>query len=167
MHPNLKIMPQTLLLFLFFSLSCYGQSFSKSVIGSAGDTVITEYYTICYTVGEAIVGTFTANDRTYQLAVGYHDSLDLSALSPLNIDSPELQLQIQVFPNPVSESIFITHPTEQFFDVMITDISGKQILKTTHQKQQPLNVQALASGTYLITVTTKDSKQTNTYKIIK
>jgi hypothetical protein len=51
--------------------------------------------------------------------------------------------------------------------VAITDISGKQILQTQHQKQQPLSVQTLTIGTYLISVTTKDSKQTNTYKIIK
>ena len=63
--------------------------------------------------------------------------------------------------------IYITHPTEQFFEVRITDVSGKQILQTAHPKQQPLNVQTLTTGTYFITVTTKDSKQTNTYKIIK
>jgi hypothetical protein len=63
--------------------------------------------------------------------------------------------------------IYITHPTEQFFNVSITDVSGKQILQTAHQKEQPLSVQILTTGTYFITVTTKDSKQTNTYKIIK
>ena len=67
----------------------------------------------------------------------------------------------------MTEAIFITHPTEQLFEVRITDISGKQMLQTTHQKQQPLSVQTLTTGTYFVTVTTKESKQTNTYKIIK
>ena len=88
-------------------------------------------------------------------------------LSTLNTEAPELQLQVKVYPNPVTEAIFITHPTEQFFEVRITDVSGKQILQTTHQRQQALSVQTLTTGTYFITVTTKDSKQTNTYKIIK
>ena len=74
---------------------------------------------------------------------------------------------MKVFPNPVTELLYISHPTEQFFDVAITDISGKQILQTTHQKQLPLSVQNFTSGTYFVIVTTKDSKQTNTYKIIK
>ena len=78
-----------------------------------------------------------------------------------------MQLQVKVYPNPVTEAIFITHPTEQFFEVRITDISGKQILQTGHQKEQPLSVQTLTTGTYFVTVTTRDSKQTNTYKIIK
>jgi hypothetical protein len=106
----------------------------------------------------------TDEDGSYQLGNGYYPSLDLSTL---NTESPELQLQVKVYPNPVAEAIFITHPTEEFFEVAITDISGKQILQTQHQKQQPLSVQTLTIGTYLISVTTKDSKQTNTYKIIK
>ena len=40
-------------------------------------------------------------------------------------------------------------------------------IQTRYQKQQPLSVQTLTAGTYFITVTTKDSKQTNRYKIIK
>jgi hypothetical protein len=76
-------------------------------------------------------------------------------------------LQVKIYPNPVAEAIFITHPTEQFFEVRITDVSGKQILQTGNQKEQPLSVQTLTTGTYFVTVTTRDSKQTNTYKIIK
>ena len=53
---------------------------------------------------------------------------------------------VKVFPNPTTEAIFITHATEQFFEVRITDVSGKQILQTPHQKQQPLNVQSLTSS---------------------
>ena len=106
----------------------------------------------------------TDEDGSVQLGNGYYPSLDLSTL---NTETPELQLQVKVYPNPVTEAIFITHPTEQFFEVNITDINGKQILQTQYQKQQPLSVQTLTTGTYFITVTTKELKQTNTYKIIK
>jgi len=106
----------------------------------------------------------TSENSNIQLGNGYYPSLNLSTL---NTESPELQLQVKVFPNPTKEVIYITHPTEQFFEVRISDVSGKQILQITHQKQQPLSVQTLSTGTYLVTVTTKDSKQTNTYKIIK
>ena len=106
----------------------------------------------------------TSEDGTIQLGNGYYPSLNLSTL---NTESPELQLQVKVFPNPTKEVIYITHPTEQFFEVRISDVSGKQVLQIAHQKQQPLSIQTLSTGTYLVTVTTKDSKQTNTYKIIK
>ena len=154
-----------ILAFLLLGFSAYAQpTISKQVIGPSGATFENGNNKLSYTAGELAVGAMTSEDGSIQLGNGYYPSLDLSTL---NTESPELQLQVKVYPNPVTEAIYITHPTEQFFDVRITDISGKQILQTAHQKQQPLNVQGLTTGTYFITVTTKESKQTNTYKIIK
>ena len=152
------------LAFLLLSLSSYSQSISKQVIGPGGQTFENGNNKLSYTVGEVAVGAMTDEDGTYQLGNGYYPSLDLSTL---NTETPELQLQVKVFPNPATEVIYVNHPTEQFFEVAITDVSGKQILQTLHQKEQPLNIQTLTTGTYFITVTTKESKQTNTYKIIK
>ena len=149
---------------LLVSLSGFSQTISKQVIGPAGATYENGTNKLSYTAGEVVVGAMTDEDGSVQLGNGYYPSLDLSTL---NTESPELQLQVKVYPNPVAEAIFITHPTEQFFEVRITDISGKLIRQTAHQKEQPLDVQTLTTGTYFITVTTKESKQTNTYKIIK
>jgi len=154
-----------ILAFLLLGFSSYSQpTISKQVIGPGGATFENGNNKLSYTAGEVVVGAMTDEDGSVQLGNGYYPSLDLSTLSS---ETPELKLQVKVYPNPVTEAIYITHPTEQFFEVRITDISGKQILQTQHQKQQPLSVQTLTTGTYLITVTTKDSKQTNTYKIIK
>ena len=163
MKTNL-IMRYFTLAILLVSLTGFTQTISKQVIGPAGATYENGNNKLSYTAGEVLVGAMTSEDGSIQLGNGYYPSLDLSTL---NTQSPELKLQVKVYPNPTTESIFITHPTEQFFEVAITDVSGKQILQTAHQRQQPLNVQSLTSGTYLVTVTTKDSKQTNTYKIIK
>ena len=156
------------LAFLIVSLSGFSQAISKQVIGPGGGVFENDTHKLSYTTGEVVVGAMTSDDGSIQLGNGYYPSLDLSTL---NTETPELQLQVKVFPNPTKEVIYITHPTEQFFEVRITDVSGKQILQTAHQKQQPLSVQTLTTGTYFITVTTKDSKkdskQTNTYKIIK
>jgi hypothetical protein len=151
--------------FLLLGFYSFAQpTISKQVIGPGGQTFENGNNKLSYTVGEVAVGAMTDEDGSYQLGNGYYPSLNLSTL---NTETPELRLQVKVFPNPTKEVIYITHPTEQFFDVRITDISGKQILQTAHQKQQPLNVQTLSTGTYFITVTTKESKQSNTYKIIK
>ena len=150
--------------FLFVGCLGFSQSISKQVIGPGGQTFENGTYKLSYTTGEVAVGAMTSENGNIQLGNGYYPSLDLSTL---NTETPELQLQVKVFPNPTNEVIYITHPTESFFEVRITDVSGKQILQTQHQKQQPLSVQTLTTGTYFISVTTKDSKQTNTYKIIK
>ena len=150
--------------FLILGLSGYGQSISKQVIGPAGATYENGTNKLSYTAGEVVVGAMTDEDGNIQLGNGYYPSLNLSTLST---ETPELQLKVKVFPNPTKEVIYITHPIEQLFEVRITDISGKQVLQTAHQKQQPLSLQTLTTGTYFVRVTTKDSKQTNTYKIIK
>jgi hypothetical protein len=152
------------LAFLMLGLSIQSQTISKQVIGPSGATFENGNNKLSYTAGEVVIGPMADEDGSYQLGNGYYPSLDLSTL---NTESPELQLKVKVYPNPVAEAIFITHPTEEFFEVAITDVSGKQILQTKQQKQQPLSVQTLTTGTYFITVTIKESKQTNTYKIIK
>ena len=154
-----------ILAFLLLGLSSYAQdTISKQVIGPGGQTFENGNNKLSYSVGEAVVGAMTDDEGRLQLGNGYYPSLNLSTLIT---EMPELQLQVKVYPNPTKEVIYITHPTEQFFEVRITDISGKQILQTANQKQQPLSVQTLTTGTYFITVTTKESKQTNTYKILK
>ena len=154
-----------ILAFLLLGFSSYSQpTISKQVIGPSGATFENGNNKLSYTAGEVVVGAMTDEDGSVQLGNGYYPSLDLSTL---NTESPELQLKVKVYPNPTKEAIYITHPTEQSFEVRITDISGKQMLETAHQKQQPLSVQTLTTGTYFVTVTTKQSKQTNSYKIIK
>ncbi len=111
---------------LLVSLSGFSQTISKQVIGPAGATYENGTNKLSYTAGEVLVGAMTSEDGSIQLGNGYYPSLDLSTL---NTESPELQLQVKVYPNPVTEAIYITHPTEQFFEVAITDISGKQIYK--------------------------------------
>jgi len=153
-----------ILAILLLSLKGFSQTISKQVISPSGATFENGNNKLSYTSGELAVGAMTSEDGSMQLGNGYYPSLNLSTL---NIETLELQFKVKVFPNPTKELIYITHPTEQFFEVSITDISGKQTLQTAHQKQQPLSIQTLTTGTYFVTVTTKDSKQTNTYKIIK
>ena len=152
---------RSILLFVLLTngILAFSQTISKQVIGPGGQTFENGNNKLSYSVGEVAVGAMTDEDGSYQLGNGYYPSLNLSTLTT---ETPELQLQVKVFPNPTKEVIYITHPTEQFFEVRITDVSGKQILQTAHQKQQPLSVQTLTTGTYFITVTTKQSKQTNT-----
>lgn len=105
----------------------------------------------------------TSEDGSIQLGNGYYPSMDLEALS---LQTPNTNLVVKAFPNPVTEALYISHPTAVLFEVL-TDISGKLLFKTTHQKDQPLSMQGYAPGTYLIAVSTQKSNQINTYKIIK
>ena len=110
----------------------HSQSISKQIIGTAGGALENNENKLSYTAGEVLVGAMTDEDGAFQLGNGYYPSLNLSVL---NTETPELQLKVKVFPNPTTELIYITHPTEQFFEVRITDVNGKQILQKEHIKE--------------------------------
>ena len=152
-----------ILVFLLMSLSGFSQTVSKQVISPLGGTAFSDTHKLSYTTGEVVVGAMTSEDGSIQLGNGYYPSLDLSTL---NTESAELQLQVKVFPNPTTETIFITHPISNSFKVFISDLTGKVLLKKEVGKQEPINIERYPTGTYLINVTTED-KKTNSYKIIK
>ena len=152
-----------ILVFLLMSLSGFSQTVSKQVISPLGGTAFSDTHKLSYTTGEVVVGAMTSEDGSIQLGNGYYPSLDLSTL---NTESAELQLQVKVFPNPTTETIFISHPISNSFKVFISDLTGKVLLKKEVGKQEPINIESYPTGTYLINVTTED-KKINTYKIIK
>jgi hypothetical protein len=152
-----------ILVFLLMSLSGFSQTVSKQVISPLGGTAFSDTHKLSYTTGEVVVGAMTSEDGSIQLGNGYYPSLDLSTL---NTESAELQLQVKVFPNPTTETIFITHPISNSFKVFISDLTGKVLLKKEVGKQEPINIESYPTGAYLINVTTED-KKTNSYKIIK
>ncbi len=139
-------------------------SITKQVISPLGGSLSSSSHKLSYTTGEVVVGAMTAEDGSVQLGNGYYPSLDLEVLS---IETPSTNLVVKVFPNPVTEALYITHPTAVLFEVQITDVTGKQLFKKTHQKGNPIAMQPYTSGIYLVTVTAKKTNQSNTYKIIK
>ena len=152
-----------ILVFLLMSLSGFSQTVSKQVISPLGGTAFSDTHKLSYTTGEVVVGAMTSEDGSIQLGNGYYPSLDLSTL---NTESAELQLQVKVFPNPTTETIFITHPISNSFKVFITDLTGKYYYKKRWGNKNLINIQRYPTGTYLINVTAED-KKTNSYKIIK
>ena len=161
---QLIFMKYITLLCILLTLSVSSQTISKQVIGPGGSTVDNGTNKLSYTTGEVIVGAMTSEDGSVQLGNGYYPSLDLEALS---VENPELHLNLKVYPNPVTEAFYISHPTAAQFKLNITSINGKQLFSGTHQKGQPFSMQSYGSGIYLITVTTLKNNQSNTYKIIK
>lgn len=152
-----------LFILLFFPAVLSAQSISKQVIAPLGNTIINGNNQLSFTLGEITVGCMTAEDGSLQLGNGYYPSLNLVTLS---IESPKTNLSIKIYPNPTKELIFITHPTNKYFKILITDLTGKVLLKKQIVKENPINIERYPSGIYLINITT-ETKKTNSYKIIK
>jgi hypothetical protein len=151
-----------LVLTLTFSLLSFSQTISKQVIGAAGKTQSNGNSKLSWTVGEPVVGLMTAGGN--QLGNGYYPALNLQALS---IEENTLEAQIKLYPNPTSQSLFVSHPDITSFEITIVDLNGKQLYSGTINKDEPLDVSNYIQGMYMVTVENTATNKKNTYKIIK
>lgn len=151
-----------LIFILLASTACFSQSISKQVIGTSGKTLTNSNLKVSYTVGEPVVGLMTAGGN--QLGNGYYPAMDLQALS---IDDASLNVQIKIYPNPTSQSMYVSHPDQTSFQIQIVDMNGKQLYTGTIDKEVPLDVSSYTQGMYLVTIEDTIKHKKNTYKIIK
>ena len=151
-----------LVIVLLVATMGYSQSISKQVIGSAGKTQSNANLKVSYTVGEPVVGLMTAGGN--QLGNGYYPALNLQALS---VEDNVLDVQLKVYPNPTSQSLYVSHPELNSFGITIVDLNGKQLYSGTINNEEPLDVSGFTQGMYLVTVENAIANKKNTYKIIK
>ena len=151
-----------LILFLLVTTIGYSQTISKQVIGTAGKTQPNSNLKVSWTTGEPVVGLMTAGGN--QLGNGYYPALNLQALS---VEDNMMDVQLRVYPNPTSQSLYVSHPDISSFGITIVDLNGKQLYSGTINKDEPLDVSNYSQGMYLITIENKEANKKNTYKIIK
>ena len=151
-----------LIIILLVTTFGYSQSISKQVIGTAGSTQSNSDLKVSWTTGEPVVGLMTAGGN--QLGNGYYPAMDLKTLK---IEDNALDLQVKIYPNPISQMLYVSHPELNSFAIQISDLNGKQIYSGTMNKEQPLDVSHYTQGMYLVTIENKESNKKNTYKIIK
>ena len=69
----------------------------------------------------------------------------------------ELSASFEIYPNPVSDKLYIDTDADTYFEVEIYNINGQQVYKTTRQQvcgQQPIDVSDLRSVVYLVRIKT-------------
>ena len=151
-----------LIFILLASTTCFSQTISKQVIGTAGKTQSNSNLKVSWTTGEPVVGLMTAGGN--QLGNGYYPAMDIQALS---IDDLALNVEIMLYPNPTSHSLYVSHPELNSFGIQIVDLNGKQVYAGTIEKEVPLDVSSYTQGMYLVTIEDTTNHKKNTYKIIK
>ena len=151
-----------LIFILLASTTCFSQTISKQVIGTAGKTQSNSNLKVSWTTGEPVVGLMTAGGN--QLGNGYYPAMDIQALS---IDDLALNVEIMLYPNPTSQSLYVSHPELNSFGIQIVDLNGKQVYAGTIEKEEPLDVSNYTQGMYMVTIEDTTNHKKNTYKIIK
>ena len=99
-----------------------------------------------------------------QLGNGYYPALNLQALS---VEDNTMDVQLKVYPNPTSQSLYVSHPEMNSFRITIVDLNGKQLYSGTINKDEPLDVSNYTQGMYMVTIENATTNKKNTYKIIK
>lgn len=155
-----KIILLTLALF-----SCWigsAQSTSPQVISSAGNHFSNGNHQISFTIGETVVQTFSNSANT--LTQGFHQS----NLSVISIEEIDFLSSIEVYPNPVVETLNIemeNHTGEVWLNLY--SISGQLVLqKKADSPSESLNMAKLAEGVYLLKFSGENAPK-KTYSIIK
>lgn len=104
----------------------------------------------------------TIEDTTHLLKVDDHESIHLTTTlwninsTTLSIDEISLEkIKIKLFPNPTQDILYfdITKETNEDYNVIISDISGKQLINKTisHLNQRPqIQLGLLTVGVYFI-----------------
>jgi len=126
----------------------------------------------CYSIettsddGYILTGTTFSNNGDItgnHGAIGETDGLVLKLNSDLLSVSEFNENNIKIFPNPVSNNLFIDLNNEQLLSAKIFDINGKIILTSNNNV---INLTKLDNGTYIIEITTINNK-TIRKKILK
>ena len=149
---------------LFIPFLSFSQSISKQVISTAGEYFFNDNAKLNFTSGETFVGNMTSEDNSIQIGNGYYESLDLTTLSN-NI--PDLELNVNLFPNPTDSYISIKYPSIENLSLIIYDINGKQINKFFIKSNQIINISALSNGIYLIKILMISNNKSKLFKLIK
>jgi hypothetical protein len=151
-------------LLLITCVSLTAQSVDKSVISTIGNAYTSQTVSVSYNAGELIIGNLTSEDGAIQLSSGYYESLNLETL---HIDIPELKFELNLYPNPVRDALYIDHPTLSEFIVSIHDMKGRLLLEKLLQVRKPIPTSNLSLGAYIVSVKSIDNLKINSYKIIK
>lgn len=123
------------------------QTLDRSVVASAGGLQTNASASVQFTIGETVVGQFSASNTL--LTQGFNQAkMDTSSISIGNLAFQEV---FTLFPNPASTLLSITSNISA--DALIYDVTGKQVLTTISvlpNQNNTLNVSTLATGVYFV-----------------
>lgn len=151
-----------IIILLGVSLSGFGQSLDRTVIGSAGTHNETaEGISLDFTVGEIAVALLGNGPF---VAEGFHRS----ALSiVVSTEAPSSNWTVRIFPNPVTNWLQIELPETGAFNAQLNATNGQLLWQASlraHSHQ--INLQTLPAGTYWLSIHNEKGEQ-QSFQIVK
>ena len=103
------------------------------------------------------------NSSTYIVQIWEYDA-PATQTGTLAYDEIEdiLNKGIKLFPNPTNSEVALN--SEKQYEIKVFDLNGRKVMETTGNS---LDMSILTNATYIVKAFDKESKETNTYKIVK
>ena len=151
-----------LVLLLGSTISGFGQSLERTVIGSTGQFSETaDGISLDFTVGEAAVA-FLNNGLS--AAEGFHRST-LSIV--VSTETPTEDWAVRVFPNPTSQWLQIELPETGDYNAQLNTTSGQLLWKAPLQPlSNQINLNNLPAGIYWLSIRNEKGEQ-QSFQIVK
>jgi hypothetical protein len=139
------------LMFFCIGFITSAQTIEKFSIDSGGANITNGNYQILYTLGETHVQECSVS--TIILSEGFINPENSHTLSIEN----EIGVNIDVYPNPVTETLFIS-TTQILESVQLYDILGKLVYSSKHSNI--IDVSHYQQGMYILIIKTNNSSIT-------
>lgn len=131
----------------------YGQSLSSTNSGAVSNN------NLIYSVGEVFVNPTNQNDASSGL-IGAISRIEFTSLS---INEIEINQNLNFYPNPTSNSVFLDIENQIIKNIYIYDLNGKLVSIQKNINNQ-IDLSNLQFGTYIINT---DNQNIKSFKIIK
>ena len=133
------------------------------MLGTSGDDEITMLEPLN---GGMIMagGTYGASGTTGEgLPIAWNGLYDifLARFAPwtTSVEGTRLADNIKIYPNPVSDKLFVSIKSVEDITIAITDVLGNEVLRDSGQKfESGIEVAAWPRGMYYLRVTSRDSE---------
>ena len=112
--------------------------------------------------GTATAGTPVSMPAT----VVYSDLASCGNGSPLSVNEHKELMNFDVYPNPVSDRLFVSANTNELLEIFVFDINSREILHQAFSNSVTLKTDQLAKGIYLYKIMNKTG-EIKTGKIVK
>lgn len=138
------------------------QSLTPQVIASSGTSFSSAGAKLDFTIGEVSTSTLTASGNT--LTQGFHQpELHFASIQDYNSD-----FNIILYPNPTEQFVTVESTKTDKMKVNVYDVNGKVIMvSNTFSNKITLDVSSVASGNYIMVITTENGDPIHSYSIIK
>lgn len=147
-----------------------GQSLERDVIATSGGFESSANMSLSYTVGEAVVETYSQSSLI--LTQGFQQPLPQSSSG---IERPEPKLSVSAYPNPTTDQVILEMeaPKKQTLSIRVLNFQGK-VLETPFERQVfngktrfQVNMAGYGPGTYILRLTNNQGERIHTVEVQK